>query len=96
MLACLDCIRATADGRYEARPRLADLCIIPNKSMDLYRFPFDLYVQGEATESLEPWLERSEARWDSKNSYFPDFLDGPDHHPLLLLVTAGTGPAVRH
>src|SRR6478672_347727 len=88
MLACLDCIRPTADERYEARPGLADLCIIPDQIMDLYRFPFDLYVQGEATDSLDPWLERSEERWNSKHSYFPDYLDGLIIIPLLLSLRA--------
>jgi acyl transferase domain-containing protein/enoyl-CoA hydratase/carnithine racemase/acyl carrier protein/SAM-dependent methyltransferase len=86
MLVCLDWIRPAADGRYGATPGLANSNSIPNGIMDLVRFPFDLYVQGDAGESLEPWLEQSERRWDSDHPYLPDFLDGLLIVPLLLAL----------
>src|SRR5262245_25805962 len=69
MLVCLEWIRLGADGRYEATSGLASSNVIPDEIMDLYRFPFDLYVRGGAGESLDPWLERSERRWDIEHPY---------------------------
>ncbi|HEX7679467.1 MAG TPA: class I SAM-dependent methyltransferase, partial [Thermoanaerobaculia bacterium] len=88
MLVCLDWIRPTADGRYEPTPGLANASVIPDQIMDLYCFPFDLYVQGGAGESIEPWLERSERRWNSEHPYLPDYLDGLLIIPLLLSLRA--------
>src|SRR5260370_1091745 len=88
MLVCLDWIRPAGDGRYKAMPGLASANIIPDRIMDLYRFPFDLYVQGSAGEPLEPWLEMSEQRWNSDHPYLPDYLDGLIIVPLLLSVRA--------
>src|SRR5258705_531492 len=68
MLVCLEWLRPAADGRYEATPELANARVIPGRIMDLYRFPFDAYVQGGAAESLEPWLEQSERRWNRRPS----------------------------
>src|SRR5260370_42388150 len=61
---------------------------IHDRNRDLYRFPFDLYVQGSAGEPLEPWLEMSEQRWNSDHPYLPDYLDGLIIVPLLLSVRA--------
>src|SRR5260370_23890864 len=88
MLVCLDWIRPTGDGRYKATPGLASSNVIPERIMDLYHFPFDLYVQGGAGESLDPWLERSERRWNSEHPYLPDYLDGLLIIPLLLTARA--------
>jgi acyl transferase domain-containing protein/enoyl-CoA hydratase/carnithine racemase/acyl carrier protein/SAM-dependent methyltransferase/NADP-dependent 3-hydroxy acid dehydrogenase YdfG len=87
MLVGLDWIRPAADRRYEARPGLANSNVIPDRIMDLYRFPFDVYVQGGG-ECLEPWLERSEQRWYSEHPYLPDYLDGLLIVPLVLLLCA--------
>src|SRR5262245_42847099 len=84
MLVCLEWIRLGADGRYEATPELMSSKVIPEGIMDLYRFPFNSYVQGAAGESIDPWLERSERRWDSEHPYLPDYLDGLIVVPLLL------------
>ena len=86
MLVCLEWVRPAADGRYEATPELAHARVIPGGIMDLYRFPFDAYVRGDATESLEPWLELSERRWNSDHPFLPDFLDGLVIIPLLLAL----------
>ena len=86
MLVCLEWIRPAADGRYESTPELAHARVIPGGIMDLYRFPFDAYVRGGAAESLEPWLELSEKRWNSDHPFLPDFLDGLLIIPLLLAL----------
>jgi acyl transferase domain-containing protein/enoyl-CoA hydratase/carnithine racemase/SAM-dependent methyltransferase len=86
MLVCLEWIRPSTDGRYEATPELANARVIPGGIMDLCRFPFDAYVRGGATESLEPWLELSERRWNSDHPFLPDFLDGLLIIPLLLAL----------
>ncbi|HXI26613.1 MAG TPA: hypothetical protein VNG71_22365, partial [Pyrinomonadaceae bacterium] len=88
MLLCLDWIRPAADGRYVATPGLVNSNAIPDQIMDLYRFPFDLYVQGSAGESLERWLEQSERHWNCEHPYLPDFLDGLLIVPLLLSLRA--------
>ncbi|PYS30179.1 MAG: hypothetical protein DMG11_06165, partial [Acidobacteria bacterium] len=88
MLVCLEWIRPVADGRYEATPELASSNLIPDRIMDLYRFPFDLYVQGGAGNSLEPWLEQSERRWNCQHPFLPDYLDGLLIIPLLLSLRA--------
>ena len=88
MLVCLNWIRLGADERYEATPELASSNVIPEGIMDLYRFPFNLYVQGAAGESLDPWLERSERRWNSEHPYLPDYLDGLLVVPLLVSLQA--------
>ena len=86
MLVGLEWIRPAADGRYEATSELANARSIPGGIMDLYRFPFDDYVRGGAAESLEPWLELSERRWNSDHPFLPDFLDGLLVIPLLLAL----------
>ncbi|HXH41833.1 MAG TPA: methyltransferase, partial [Thermoanaerobaculia bacterium] len=86
MLVCLEWLRPAADGRYEATPELANAHLIPGGIMDLYRFPFDAYVRGAAAESLDPWLEQSERRWNSDHPFLPDFLDGLLIIPLLLAL----------
>src|SRR5215212_5920379 len=88
MMTCLEWIRPTADGRYEAMPGLAGADLIPDRIMDLYRFPFDQYVQGGGGESLEPWLELVERRWNSEHPFLPDYLDGLLIVPLLLSLRA--------
>ena len=84
MLFCLDWIRPDEDGRYLATPALVSSNLIPDGIMDLYRFPFDLYVQGGAKESLAPWLEMSEKRWNIDHTFLADYLDGLIIVPLLL------------
>ncbi|MBO0800144.1 MAG: hypothetical protein J2P31_15090, partial [Blastocatellia bacterium] len=88
MLVCLDWVRLGADGQYQATPALASYNVIPDGIMDLYRFPFDRYVRGRIGKSLDPWLERSERRWNSEHPYLPDFLDGLLVVPLLLSLIA--------
>jgi len=88
MLVCLDWIRPTAEGRYKATPGLANSNAIPDRIMDLYRFPFDRYIQGGSGESLDPWLEQSERRWNSEDQCFPDYIDGLLIVPLLLALLA--------
>ena len=87
-LVCLDWIRPVADGRYEATPGLASANAIPDRIMDLYRFPFDRYVRDGAGECLEPWLEQSEQRWNCDHPWLPDYLDGLLIVPLLLALRA--------
>src|SRR5579864_2056536 len=84
MLVCLDWIRPDADGRYHATPALASSNLIPDGIMDLYRFPFDQYVQGDTKESLASWLEMSEKRWNIDHPLLADYLDGLIIVPLLL------------
>ncbi|MBV9495834.1 MAG: polyketide synthase dehydratase domain-containing protein, partial [Acidobacteria bacterium] len=86
MLDCLEWIRPAADGRYEATAELAHARAIPDAIMDLYRFPFEAFVGGGETESIEPWLELSERRWNSEHAFLPDFLDGLLILPLLLTL----------
>jgi len=88
MLVGLDWVRPAADGLYRATPGLATANVIPDRIMDLYRFPFALYVQGKAEETLAPWLEGLERRWNSDHSWFPDHLDGLIIAPLLLTLRA--------
>jgi len=88
MLVCLDWIRPTQAGQYAATPELANFRIIPDQIMALYGFPFDQYLQGSAEQSLEPWLDRSEKRWDSDHPFLPDYLDGLLIIPLLLALKA--------
>jgi len=88
MMHCLEWLRPVADGRYEATPDLASASLIPDRIMDLYRFPFDRYVEGGSGESLEPWLELSERRWNSEHPFLPDYLDGLLIIPLLLALRA--------
>ena len=88
MLVCLDWIRPSADGRYNATPGLASSNVIPEQIMDLFHFPFDRYVQGGTGESLDPWLVRLERRWNSEHPYLPDYLDGLLIVPLLLALRA--------
>ena len=106
-LVCLDWARLVAGDRYEATPSLANASVIPNQIMDLYRFPFDSYVQGNAGGSLDSWIARSERRWDSEHPYLPDYLDGLIVIPLLLALRAqgrmeisgeheGTGTMILH
>ncbi len=90
MLVYLDWIRPTTDGKYEAMPALTHASVIPDRIMDLYRFPFDRYVVGGADDSLEPWLELSTRRWNSEDAHLPDFLDGLIVVPLLLSAHAET------
>lgn len=84
MLVCLDWIRLDADGRYQAAPAMASSNLIPDEIMDLYGFPFELYVQGDTKESLGRWLEMSEKRWNIDHPFLADFLDGLIIVPLLL------------
>ena len=86
MMVCLEWLRPTADGRYEATPELLSASVLPARIMELYRFPFDQYVRGDNGESFEPWLEQSERRWDSEHPFLPDYLDGLLVIPLLLAL----------
>jgi acyl transferase domain-containing protein/SAM-dependent methyltransferase/acyl carrier protein len=86
MLVCLDWVRPTQAGHYAITREMANFRVIPEQIMALYRFPFDQYVQGSVVDSLEPWLESSEKRWNSDHPYLPDFLDGLLVVPLLLAL----------
>jgi acyl transferase domain-containing protein/SAM-dependent methyltransferase len=89
MMVCLEWIRPTQNGSYDVTPELANFRLIPERIMDLYNFPFDRYVQGDGGDLLEPWLARSERRWDSDHRYLPDYLDGLFMPLLLALKTQG-------
>ncbi|MBV9495013.1 MAG: hypothetical protein JOZ54_12260, partial [Acidobacteria bacterium] len=86
MMTCLEWLRPTGDGRYEATSELRNADVLPAGIMDLYQFPFDPYVNGEGTESFEPWLQQLERRWGSEHPFLPDYLDGLIIIPLLLAL----------
>jgi acyl transferase domain-containing protein/ubiquinone/menaquinone biosynthesis C-methylase UbiE/acyl carrier protein len=88
MLVCLDWIRPTQPGQYAVTSELANARAIPDDILALYAFPFDLHVQGSAGQSLAPWLDRSQKKWNSEHPFLPDFLDGLLIPPLLLTLKA--------
>ncbi|MEX1830106.1 SDR family NAD(P)-dependent oxidoreductase, partial [Luteibacter sp. CQ10] len=59
---------------------------IPDRIMELYRFPFDGYARGSAKRSLRRWLERSADGWATDDERLRDYLDGVFAIPLLLAL----------
>ncbi|HEV7673037.1 MAG TPA: SDR family NAD(P)-dependent oxidoreductase [Candidatus Angelobacter sp.] len=88
MLTCLGWLRCPSAGRYEATAELARYREVPDRILELYRFPFHQYVERSSGESLAFWLKLSARRWNIDHAVLPDYLDGLLIIPLLLELKA--------
>ncbi|MBB4730016.1 SDR family NAD(P)-dependent oxidoreductase [Xanthomonas arboricola] len=86
MFHTLGWIEAAGDGHWQVTKAFAAHAAIPDRIMELYRFPFDGYARGSAKRSLRRWLERSADGWETADERLRDYLDGVFAIPLLLAL----------